>query len=73
MTKVVLGPTKGKFEEEEFDIMDNIISMVDEYQKKMTEIEISAQKEIAIIEEEKKKRILNLKFEFKNKLGGING
>lgn len=34
MTKVVLGPTKGKFKEEEFDIMDNIISMVDEYQKK---------------------------------------
>lgn len=73
MDKIVLGSTKGKFEDQEFDIMDNIISMVDDYKKKLRDIEISAQKEIDKIEKEKKEKIFNLKSDFKKRLGENNG
>lgn len=73
MDKIVLGSTKGKFEDQEFDIMDNIISMVDDYKKKLRDIEVSAQKDIDKIEKEKKKKIFNLKSDFKKRLGENNG
>lgn len=60
MSKVKLGPKKGSVDDKEFDIADNVLQIVKEYERCMNELELYKIQKIRLIEEEvqRKKEML---------------
>lgn len=69
MSKVKLGPTKGSLDNDEFDIADNVLKVVKEYESQLKEINQLRVAKIAEVEAETEKKIAALKLELVSKLG----
>lgn len=72
MTKISLGPTEGVVDDEEFDIIDDVLLIVDEYKQSVGQIQAKRERKILDIEIETEEKLLKLKSELKIKLGVKN-
>jgi hypothetical protein len=68
MSKFILGPTKGKFDDSEFDIIDNILIVVESYRIGMENLEKEKQQRLEQLEKEFEDKVANLKSDLKTKL-----
>jgi len=68
MSKFSLGPTRGKFDDSEFDIVDNILEVVESYRKDMENLEKEKQQRLVNLEAEFEAKVANLKSNLKTKL-----
>ncbi len=68
MSKFSLGPTKGKFDDSEFDIIDNILEVVESYRIGMENLEKEKQQRLEQLEAEFEAKVANLKSNLKTKL-----
>ena len=68
MTKFSLGVTKGTVDDEEFDMVDNILQIVNEYQQSVTKAKTECDRKILAIKDDTEERLRDLKAELKNKL-----
>jgi hypothetical protein len=68
MSKFSLGPTKGKFDDFEFDIVDNILELVETYRIGMENLEKEKQQKLEKLEKEFEAKVANLKSNLKTKL-----
>ena len=68
MTKISLGPTKGTVDEEEFDIVEDILSIVAEYRSDVSKVISDYEKKLAQLEAQKEQELRDLKDNLKRKL-----
>ena len=68
MTKISLGPTKGTVDEEEFDIVEDILSIVAEYRSDVSKVIYDYEKKLAQLEAQKEQELRDLKDNLKRKL-----
>jgi hypothetical protein len=71
MTKVVLGATKGSIDGNEFDIADNVLQVVKDYERRVAEVNVYANQKVAEIEKETLKKRAELKAELVKTLTGF--
>ncbi len=71
MTKVVLGATKGSIDGNEFDIADNVLQVVKDYERRVAEVNVYANQKAAEIKEETLKKRAELKAELVKTLTGF--
>ena len=69
MTKFSLGATKGTIDDDEFDMVDDILQVVNEYQQSVTQAKAECDRKILAIKDDTEKRLRDLKSELKIKLG----
>jgi wobble nucleotide-excising tRNase len=69
MTKVVLGATQGSVDGNKFDIADNVIQVVKDYEHSVREVVASKNQKIKELEQETEKKLLMLKAELVKNLG----
>lgn len=68
MTKISLGPTKGTVDEEEFDIVEDTLSIVDEYRSAVSKVIAEHENKLAQLEAQKEQDLRDLKADLKRKL-----
>ena len=71
MSKIVLGPTKGKFQEAEFDILKVTNDIIAEYNMKSIEYDTRLKNELQEAYDRYGERVSKLKSETEAKLKGI--
>jgi hypothetical protein len=71
MTKVVLGATKGSVDGNEFDIVDNVLEIVRNYEKDLLNVFNDKNQKIKQIEEEAKRKAELLKSDLVKNLGAF--
>jgi len=71
MTKVVLGTTKGSIDGNEFDIADNVLEIVRNYEKDRLNVLNEKNQKIKQIEEEAKRKTELLKSDLVKNLGAF--
>jgi wobble nucleotide-excising tRNase len=69
VTKVVLGATQGSVDNNKFDIADNVIQVVKDYERSVREVVASKNQKIKELEQETEKKLLMLKAELVKNLG----
>jgi wobble nucleotide-excising tRNase len=69
VTKVVLGAAQGSVDNNKFDIADNIIQVVKDYEHSVREVVASKNQRIKELEQETEKKLLMLKAELVKNLG----
>jgi wobble nucleotide-excising tRNase len=69
MTKVILGATQGSVDNNKFDIADNVIQVVKDYERSVREVVASKNEKIKELEQETEKKLLMLKAELVKNLG----
>jgi wobble nucleotide-excising tRNase len=69
VTKVVLGATQGSVDDNKFDIADNVIQVVKDYESSVREVVASKNQRIKELEEETEKKLLMLKAKLVKNLG----
>jgi wobble nucleotide-excising tRNase len=69
VTKVVLGATQGSVDGNKFDIADNVIQVVKDYEHSVREVVASKNQKIKELEQETEKKLLMLKAELVKNLG----
>ena len=69
VTKVVLGAAQGSVDNNKFDIADNIIQVVKDYEHSVREVVASKNQKIKELEQETEKKLLMLKAELVKNLG----
>ena len=73
MTKVVLGATKGSIDGSEFDIVDNSLEIVRNYQKDLFNVFKEKNQKVKQIEEEAERKTKLLKSDLVKNLGALYG
>ena len=68
MTKISVGPTKGSVDGEEFDIVEDVLSAVEEYRDAVSRVVSNHANQIAEIERLKEQKLRELKEDLKKKL-----
>jgi hypothetical protein len=71
MTKIVLGPTKGSVDGNQFGIVDNVLEIVYNYERDLLDVSNEKKQKIKQIEEEAKKKIESLKSDLMKNLGAF--
>ena len=69
VTKVILGATQGSVDGNKFDIADNVIQVVKDYEHSVREVVASKNQKIKELEQETEKKLLMLKAELVKNLG----
>ena len=69
VTKVVLGAEQGSVDNNKFDIADNVIQVVKDYEHSVREVVASKNQKIKELEQETEKKLLMLKAELVKNLG----
>jgi wobble nucleotide-excising tRNase len=69
VTKVVLGAAQGSVDNNKFDIADNVIQVVKDYERSVREVVASKNQKIKELEQETEKKLLMLKAELVKNLG----
>jgi wobble nucleotide-excising tRNase len=69
VTKVILGATQGSVDNNKFDIADNVIQVVKDYERSVREVVASKNEKIKELEQETEKKLLMLKAELVKNLG----
>jgi hypothetical protein len=69
VTKVILGATQGSVDGNKFDIADNVIQVVKDYESSVRAVLLSKNQKIKELEEETEKKLLMLKAELVKNLG----
>ena len=68
MTKISLGPTKGTVDEEEFDIVEDILTIVEVYRNNVSKVISDYEDRLAQLEAQKEQKLRELKDDLKRKL-----
>lgn len=68
MTKISLGPTKGTVDEKEFDIVEDILIIVEVYRNNVSKVIAEHKNKLAQLEAQKEQKLRELKDDLKRKL-----
>jgi hypothetical protein len=71
MTKIVLGPTKGSVDGNQFDVVGNVLEIVYNYERCIRDVSNEKKQKIKQIEEEAKTKIESLKSDLMKNLGAF--
>lgn len=71
MTRIKLGALKGSVDGNEFDIADNVLQIVKDYQLRVAEVNTHTKQRVAEIEKDAEKKRIELKTQLINTLTGI--
>jgi hypothetical protein len=69
MTKISLGASKGMIDSQEFDVVDNILTIVDEYRKAVSSVNKEHKQQIFELEMRTKEKLESLKQNLRKQLG----
>lgn len=69
MTKISLGASKGMIDSQEFDVVDNILTIVDEYRKAVSSVNEEHKQQIFELETRTKEKLESLKQNLRKQLG----